>query len=723
MESFDEKAFFDMIGLPKPSSMPTAAEVRKEAQERSADLLLQWDTLRRILERHEEVLRKRWLKKTKTQRTAILQSVWPKMARKHQPDLRHFAEKALRYLKTGGGTKARDSYMFPYINIEDLYRGKSLLLFLNSRGRNSPRHFAHADFNAMRLGQISGATMPPFLNLYIMLFEGESVEMYGRLVSWDDHEDAMEMVSAGLAHLPGEGLFILEIQQRILSFLNGCARAILHDMDADALISKDLPIKPEPQLIVDSADWPTMAAMAAEAPYRVPAQIDFNRLRSVIDAKRSDAADHIRSLREDPGYFADVLQGWSDHREETIIDTNGSRHPVVDKPLFWDRVLGDVVSDAYSTLIVWSITSRQLATLSSMKEKYSAAFSPKKQLPEEYTKAILTFRYTLDQLRMGPISLLKTGLPASPFFRSFFHREPPVPGSTMVRLVGSPNLREDHTFWFFSRLWDDDQLRLLGFPNLMDELEHIIQSDPKEKQKLSSWVAQIFSGLGVIARARHELDIYLPWAAGFENDKVHLEETLKREFSLTFTPMAELYRCLKDNIPFAKTGTPKGDTFYYPSDKRRTQQSVESMRRAERNLDVFWETVDDHYRKKAGKSLHDAFRHLSSNEEPLERTPEWIDPIKETPIPGPARESNGLESRISQFNVDSQGYGANFVPPTQRVKPKTRGEARTELANAEKGHLDQVDTRPTFLVTNRAFKVFKTLFYTPTTNNLPGEIA
>lgn len=72
--------------MPRPPSMSTAAEVRTEARERSTDVLSQWSILHRIIERLEEVLRKRWLKKTKTQRTAILLGAWPKMAQKHRPD-------------------------------------------------------------------------------------------------------------------------------------------------------------------------------------------------------------------------------------------------------------------------------------------------------------------------------------------------------------------------------------------------------------------------------------------------------------------------------------------------------------------------------------------------------------------------------------------------------------------------------------------------------------
>jgi len=33
--------------------------------------------------------------------------------------------------------------------------------------------------------------------------------------------------------------------------------------------------------------------------------------------------------------------------------------------------------------------------------------------------------------------------------------------------------------------------------------------------------------------------------------------------------------------------------FFYPSEKRRTKENVEALRRAERNLDDFWYAVDE----------------------------------------------------------------------------------------------------------------------------------
>ena len=50
------------LGVPKETSLE---EIRKEARVKSVNLISNWKELRGILERHEEIIRKRWLKKTK----------------------------------------------------------------------------------------------------------------------------------------------------------------------------------------------------------------------------------------------------------------------------------------------------------------------------------------------------------------------------------------------------------------------------------------------------------------------------------------------------------------------------------------------------------------------------------------------------------------------------------------------------------------------------------
>jgi hypothetical protein len=155
------ESLFSGIGLPQPSSYPTPAEVRQEAFELSTEVLSNWTTLQKILDRHEGTLRKRWMKKTKAQRREILLTAWPDIPSTHRPDFQAFRKEP--HQKGPQGTKFKNAYLWPYITVEDLVQAKSLLLFLNSRGRNPPSKFAHADFEASNLGRVSGAIVLPFL--------------------------------------------------------------------------------------------------------------------------------------------------------------------------------------------------------------------------------------------------------------------------------------------------------------------------------------------------------------------------------------------------------------------------------------------------------------------------------------------------------------------------------------------------------------------------------
>jgi len=452
-----------------------------------------------------------------------------------------------------------------------------------------------------------------------MLLEGEAVGTYGRLVSWDDDEEAMMKAFNGLGFLPGQGLMILENQQKLLSFLLACCYSILRGMEPSSMVN-EAPTKPEPPPLSDSGEYPTLAPIAAEAPYRLPARLDFNRLKALVNAKRSSVEDHIRGLREDPGYFADVLGDWSEHRQEKLPDTNRRRHPVLDEPLFWERVIGNVVKDAYGGLVVWDIISEQLTELAALQAKYSNAITPEKTLPPEYLKALLKFRYTLDQSKKGPIVQLKTGLPASPYYRSSFVREPHVPGSSMIQLQSKT--KPDQLMWLFNNLWTDSKLDLLSLPGLMDEIEHHIQSDPKEKAKISLWVARIFGELGLITRIRHELDIYQPWASGFDSGYAEYRDEVEKDFPRRFASLAEIKTSFQ-GLSVAKFGSPADGRFYYPSDKRPTKVTTQSMRKAEADLDLFWEKIDTHYRRKIGKSLDQVVQHIFTEERgPLERTAE-----------------------------------------------------------------------------------------------------
>lgn len=72
---------------------------------------------------------------------------------------------------------------------------------------------------------------------------------------------------------------------------------------------------------------PTLATFAAGTPYHLPATLDFNRIRTIISAKRSASEDHLWALREDPGYFSETVVDWGEHRNDRLLDSNGDPHP------------------------------------------------------------------------------------------------------------------------------------------------------------------------------------------------------------------------------------------------------------------------------------------------------------------------------------------------------------------------------------------------------------
>lgn len=75
-----------------------------------------------------------------------------------------------------------------------------------------------------------------------------------------------------------------------------------------------------------------------------------------------------------------------------------------------------------------------------------------------------------------------------------------------------------HMPWgLFLILWDKKQRDLFGLTDVIDAFEQIMQ-DPTEKRNLSPYMADMFGDLAILTKASHEIEIYHPWAATFEDE-------------------------------------------------------------------------------------------------------------------------------------------------------------------------------------------------------------
>lgn len=274
--------------------------------------------------------------------------------------------------------KFREAYLWPYINVHDLSKAKTLPLFLAARAQDTPNTFAHAEFEAIRLGIVSESVMTPFLNNHTFMLNRWDRHRYGELIAWEDDDDAfMTLISQRGMH-PGQGLLVMEIQERIYGFLVSICEHILHDIGHDALLSALYVPQPMMPLDPESTEgYSSLAIMAAQAPYRRPASMDLSRLASLLDARKTAAEDHVWSLREDPNYFVDALLEFRENRQEMLLDTNGRKYLLNgEQDEFWRRILGNVVSNAYYGYEIWRELHRQAENLRHLRQKYAGVISP-----------------------------------------------------------------------------------------------------------------------------------------------------------------------------------------------------------------------------------------------------------------------------------------------------------------------------------------------------------
>lgn len=273
---------------------------------------------------------------------------------------------------------------------------------LDARSSNFLSIFTNADRQSLGIGIRSKMLVPKYMRGYAMYLNGESPDTYGRLVSWENDREACFNCFKGIALDPGMGLFVLEVQRDLLQFLVKVAKLILHDYSLSNL----------PRLLTAGAgDHPTpghlrpqevkksslssltqipdsLTAHVLEEPYRAPDAFDFTRVRDLVDAKCHEADDHLHLIREDPGYFAELIHEACTHTAEAAV---GLRPTLSNQA----KALFHVLSTAYQDVFSWKCIA---CLLDDMDETYSerkANIKLGKVLPEAYVQAFSRLCYFL----------------------------------------------------------------------------------------------------------------------------------------------------------------------------------------------------------------------------------------------------------------------------------------------------------------------------------------
>ncbi|KAM0700850.1 hypothetical protein Q7P35_012572 [Cladosporium inversicolor] len=711
-------------------------------ESRRSDSVVEIDThyglLGAILDRREATIHSRWLNKNKAQRRVIILKAWrADMAPSHRPDWECLSN---------GKTKARgyltyedwEAMQCPQINQENLTNPRSLLLFLSSRAINHPANFAAADLAAMNIGIFLQFLECGHLPDYVMMFTAhDDVARYGKLVKVDMQAKANERPHV-LQCLPvGEGLLVLQAQERILKFLVACARHILHDVpDMDVFTG---PTSPAPKLPdIAATGFASLAVMVAEAPYRVPRQLDPDRIVSLLAAKRSQAADHLRSLREDPGYFYRYSNEVNEHRLERLVDKNGLPNPDLERKHeveYWTRVLYDSVFIGYLHFEMFMELFTQAGALQQLYISNATTILPEFDLPEPCMHAILKFRYFLNEA----LCLMSQKVPvfhSLPWREHYFctvMKKAPGFGSAILDWKQPCRLnfiqRRLHKYLYrfnaFKKRGSSihepenltmSEIKMYGWPTLMDGLNSLLESEPEAKAMMTPFVASSIGELSILSECLHQLEIYQPWARTYDSmlteDRVklfvsdhdkHLEDT-------EYLMCRSLYLCGKS---LGRLGAPTNGRFAYPIDERMTRENVEALRKAESNLDAFWSVIDTQIIKTFGPVKRTAVHRFVTQSFELQRTPAWVEPRKST-----SRGIQPLCTSIAELELDrchlieqTNPNDGHTAKSKTKTKTKTRrAAAQVEAQDEEALEYDTDDGLPKFAVDTRALKVSRLSF-------------
>ena len=362
----------------------------------------------------------------------------------------------------------------------------------------------------------------------------------------------------------------------------------------------------------------------------------------------------------------------------------------------------NIIHAAYSSLVIWDIILADLQMLESL--HVGMAPSPVELLSDKYQEALTNFVLVMDKLAEYPLKDLRKVLPMSEPMRGYFDLARNNDGS--IRYSLRKDIEHLPIIEMLYDLMDPKRTKLMGIPNIVDDVERIMRKDNKQKDLVTTEIAKILSETAVLGEinarlSRHQPRIQLP---------VDLDSSIANVKSRI--EIISLIQKQMQGLKLDKFVTP-ASRFEYPADAKKSQKSVDKIREEEAMLDAFWERVDEHFRNACGKTLN-AFMGDRLSEREIERTPPWQSPEvhskhKKNAIPHPTSEE---PEAFGTFQTEAE----SSTPPAvrQKEKIKTHGVADPPpdlVAAGEPEAEDAAEPQPqTFVLGKGPYKTMRKFF-------------
>jgi len=658
------------LDLPVPKDV-NLVQTRALAKSFSHKIFSDWTQLNAIIKRFEPLIRRRWLKKSAKQRREVLLTARPTMPLVHRPDFEGWRNLGNRHLSREI-TCGPEAHLTPYINLEDLLQGHNLLLFVHSRGRKKPALFASTDAEKAHLGR-GWVTQPDEGDMAMVLDAALSrtPRKYGRVVRLSQLPRHI-----GTTHSfdTKYGLLTLEIQQSIYDFLLKSVQAILHDINpADFKLAPHAPM-PAP-LVNPAGVWNSATKSALEADYRTPQETSLSSLSLLIDSRRLAANDHICSLREDPGYFVEQLREWREHR----FLGNST------KPQAWRDVAAQVFINALDAHHSWTWIARLIQRMRPIDVQIRAAIKKGTRLAKEDELQWASLAECIALMIRKPMQNLEIMFPKSSGLRGVL--EPPhqhatcnqdcMPGSEFGwALKPGTSPAEHRAVRMFRTLagLDDYSLNLHGLRPLIQEAQHMLDHDTEVSRLIDKWLLTDFVDLAVLADLQYRIIMFQPYCKSWVAAGLPESPWVDRHMRGYYAQVLALEKAVElGSLGTNSLGNPTDGRFNYPSDKRRTAETVRELQSAEAALKLYWKEMDRGM--KAGRvDIAFMLKDVLSTDPSTFTTRDW-DEKEALPSPSKLASENHVLERSVMPQVGNENKKTE-ISSAEKVKRKTHGNAQ-----------------------------------------------
>ncbi|KAK8039152.1 hypothetical protein PG993_007563 [Apiospora rasikravindrae] len=559
-----------------------------------------FDTLRAIMDRHEALIRRRWSKKSHSERKKFLKKTWPSIPIRHQPDFVTAGPEA-QLLSPGVCGEILESCMWPHLNLEDLALPEPLPLMLSARSSNhDPSCFADVDLDSCSYS-VSFKTVSDYALLSDHFRDGFSVfrnehtaGTYGNIKACGNDCAHTSLAACRSGYPVGEGVLLMQVQARTYNFLVEMCKTLLHDKDPNDLIGSHIPIvsrPPEDSTTLTSTG--SLKAAAVRAPYRVPAEMDMGRMIAMVSAKVEVAEEHFHSMREDPAYFADTLREYEEHDRDWVLRRMGS-HDIIERRNRGHFTTSYPVANALFWSDTWARALKKLQKLGTSLDR--GAHHTYKDLPPELEanyEDLLHWLKDMEAIIAGEMKMAFASTPKNrPLFKDWLpHQSWKKVFSSLE--VGSPCFTAMLAWVPFDNMNNHYQRKVMKSHALLEDLDKFLNKLKKYGQDspVDSYVAAMMSDMAIVAECRRQLALFQPWARHYHLPNTPRDAPSSGEYTWHNEGLGAVVE-YHSNVGYLSNEMaghvlPADQKLCYPAQKERDEEVVKAMQRAENNLGNF----------------------------------------------------------------------------------------------------------------------------------------